>query len=55
MIAFNRYRGDPGTEASDQRVAGELFAELVRAGCKRFVVGDRERGPGEPAAEGDGA
>lgn len=33
----------------------ELFAELVRAGCKRFVVSDRERGPGEPAAEGDAA
>ena len=28
-----------------------LFAELVRAGCKRFVVSDRERGPGEPAAD----
>jgi len=26
-----------------------LFAELVRAGCKRFVVSDRERGPGEVA------
>ena len=25
----------------------ELFGELVRAGCKRFVVSDRERGPGE--------
>ena len=25
----------------------ELFAELVKAGCKRFVVSDRERGPGE--------
>lgn len=24
----------------------ELFAELVRAGCRRFVVSDRERGPG---------
>jgi hypothetical protein len=33
----------------------DLFAELVRAGCKRFVVSDRERGPGEPAAEGDAA
>jgi hypothetical protein len=25
----------------------ELFGELVKAGCKRFVVSDRERGPGE--------
>lgn len=25
----------------------QLFAELVKAGCKRFVVSDRERGPGE--------
>jgi hypothetical protein len=25
----------------------ELFAELVKAGCKRFVVSDRERPPGE--------
>ncbi len=33
----------------------ELFAELVRSGCKRFVVSDRERGPGEPAAEVDAA
>lgn len=33
----------------------ELFAELVRAGCKRFVVSDRERGPGEPPAEVDAA
>jgi hypothetical protein len=33
----------------------ELFAELVRAGCKRFVVSDRERGPGEPPAEGEAA
>ncbi len=23
----------------------ELFAELVKNGCKRFVVSDRERGP----------
>jgi len=27
----------------------ELFAELVRAGCRRFVVSDRERGPGDSA------
>jgi hypothetical protein len=27
----------------------DLFAELVRQGCKRFVVSDRERGPGETA------
>lgn len=32
----------------------DLFAELVKAGCKRFVVSDRERGPGE-AAETDAA
>jgi len=32
----------------------ELFAELVKAGCKRFVVSDRERGPGEPT-EADAA
>ncbi len=24
-----------------------LFAEMVRAHCRRFVVSDRERGPGE--------
>jgi len=28
----------------------ELFAELVKAGCRRFVVSDRERGP---AAQGE--
>jgi hypothetical protein len=27
----------------------ELFAELVRAGCKRFVVSDRERTSGDLA------
>lgn len=32
----------------------ELFAELVKAGCKRFVVSDRAQGPGE-AAESDAA
>jgi hypothetical protein len=26
-----------------------LFAELVRAGCRRFVVSDRERAAGDPA------
>jgi hypothetical protein len=26
-----------------------LFAELVKAGCRRFVVSDRERGPGDTA------
>jgi len=31
-----------------------LFAEMVRAHCRRFVVSDRERGPGE-AAEPDAA
>lgn len=25
----------------------ELFAELVKNGCRRFVVSDRERQPGE--------
>lgn len=25
----------------------ELFAELVRAGCKRYVVSDRQAGPVE--------
>jgi hypothetical protein len=33
----------------------ELFAELVRAGCRRFVVSDRERGPGESAESTDAA
>ncbi len=33
----------------------ELFADLVRAGCRRFVISDRERGPGEPPAEVDAA
>ena len=27
----------------------ELFAELVKTGCRRFVVSDRDRSPGEPA------
>jgi hypothetical protein len=30
----------------------DLFAELVKAGCKRFVVSDRAQVPGE-AAEAD--
>ncbi|MBV8230888.1 MAG: hypothetical protein JO329_12945 [Planctomycetaceae bacterium] len=32
----------------------ELFAEMVRAHCSRYVVHDRGRGPGESAAP-DGA
>ncbi len=27
----------------------DLFAELVRAGCKRFVVSDRDRAAGDGA------
>jgi len=30
----------------------ELFAELVKAGCRRFLVSDRGRGPGESAEAG---
>ncbi len=26
----------------------ELFAEMVKATCRRFVVSDRQSGPGEP-------
>jgi hypothetical protein len=33
----------------------DLFADLVRQGCRRFVLSDRERGPGEPANEVDAA
>ena len=34
---------------------GELFAELVRTGCRRFVVSDREQQrPGE-VGEGQGS
>lgn len=56
-------RGSPAELAKRFGVHAEMtglsksarFAELVRAGCKRFVVSDRERGPGEPAAEVDAA
>ena len=33
----------------------DLFAELVRQGCRRFVLSDRERGPDETPAEVDAA
>jgi hypothetical protein len=41
--------------SAGKRCARDSTAELVRAGCRRFVVSDRERGPGEPAAEVDAA
>lgn len=33
----------------------ELFAELVKAGCRRWVVSDRQAREGEPTAEGEAA
>jgi len=33
----------------------ELFAELVKAGCRRWVVSDRQVRDGDPPAEADAA
>ena len=49
--ASHRMVGITRAPTVSKRCARASHAELVRAGCRRFVVSDRERGPGESAVE----